>query len=343
MACLGQTGTGNESPGGIGRRDGIANKSYHNMIAGDIGEPGDVMPEGMDNASSALVAVQLAEHVGFRVLGLPTLATECRAAFRQSPNADKAHQKTMSKVYVTPDEAWPPRISEHIQAAAKLTVFHGLTAGIRERRYLAFGWSDEHALESVLRQSLQKAANMYFRLREQREFKRRGKNKTTMTKTMIAVIMYPVHCTVTSILSLTRWHCDDHFNPASQELTLISTPRGWCLATERRGFYPGCFTTTGFWKTISRQSPMLRPTRFNDDYTVRNPATVHDYPYSVKTGELKHAELAERFYLSRKRLVTGLSFTRRLGFLRYEQNYKLVDRLAVRVGGGRPGNSWLLG
>ena len=48
-----------------------------------------MMPGAWITWDSALVAVQLAEHVGFRGIGLyPHLATEVQGCIRQSPNAD---------------------------------------------------------------------------------------------------------------------------------------------------------------------------------------------------------------------------------------------------------------
>lgn len=94
--------------GGIGRRDGIANKSYHNIDRWGYVRAVDVMPEGMDNASSALVAVQLAEHVGFRGIGLyPHWRPSAGLHLDNRPTLTMwgAIRKNDEQVYVTLDEA----------------------------------------------------------------------------------------------------------------------------------------------------------------------------------------------------------------------------------------------
>ena len=60
--------------------------------------------------------------------------------------------------------------------AAKTTEVRSYTAGIGTALSGAFGWFDEHALGiGALCAIVTCAANMYFRLREQREFKRRAR------------------------------------------------------------------------------------------------------------------------------------------------------------------------
>ena len=135
----------------------------------------------MDNIKFCVSGWPARGHVGFRVLGFTHIGDRVQGLHldnRPTLTMWGAIRKNDEQVYVTLDELWRCTNGEHIHMAAKTTEVMSYTAGIGTALSGAFGWLDEHAhSESVLCIAIVTcAANMYFRLREQREFKRRGKN-----------------------------------------------------------------------------------------------------------------------------------------------------------------------
>lgn len=124
------------------------------------------------------------------------------------------------------------------------------------------------------------------------------------------------------------------FNPASQELTLISTPRGWVLGEQVDVFFTrGSFTIHKGFKTDLASIPaVLRPIVSNDDYKVRNPAIVHDYLYSKNGRVVQNTPSWQKvLYLSRK--DCDRLFYEALRFYGMSKTKAWLMWLAVRVGG----------